>query len=177
MMLAEMAAGSVQGIIARAPDFYGPLVKTSALNSMMLDGMPRGKKPLVILNLNKKHSYIYTPDAGKACALLGTSPTGWGEVWNLPVAQPHLNHQQLLELAAQHLGVPTPKPQVLSKFILRTFGWFNSLVGEMYEMLYQFEYDYQFDSSKFNRAFPAFTATPYANGIAAALDAAKAAAQ
>ena len=45
-------------------------------------------------------------------------------------------------------------------------GWFNPLVGEVYEMLYQNDSPYLFDSSKFERAF-SFSGTPYAEGIRA----------
>ena len=37
--------------------------------------------------------------------------------------------------------------------MVRLIGWFNPLVGEVYEMLYQNDSPYLFDSSKFERAF------------------------
>jgi hypothetical protein len=43
-------------------------------------------------------------------------------------------------------------------------GWFNPLVGESYEMLYQNDAPYLFDSGKFAREF-GFVGTPYAEGI------------
>jgi hypothetical protein len=43
-------------------------------------------------------------------------------------------------------------------------GLFDSNVREMVEMLYQNDYDYLFDSTKFTRAF-GNQATPYAEGI------------
>ena len=45
-------------------------------------------------------------------------------------------------------------------------GRFNPLVGEIYEILYQNDSPYVFDSSKFARAF-SFSGTPYAQGIRA----------
>jgi hypothetical protein len=45
-------------------------------------------------------------------------------------------------------------------------GLFNPPVAESYEMLYQSEFPYLFDSSKFARDF-GFTGTPYAEGIRA----------
>jgi hypothetical protein len=48
--------------------------------------------------------------------------------------------------------------------MVRIFGWFNPMVGEVYEMLYQNDAPYLFDSSKFARTF-GFAGTPYAEGI------------
>ena len=48
--------------------------------------------------------------------------------------------------------------------MLRIAGWFDPLVAQSYEMLYQSEGPYLFDSSKFAREF-GFAGTPYADGI------------
>jgi hypothetical protein len=61
------------------------------------------------------------------------------------------------------LGVAM-KYRVLSRPMIRIAGWFNPLVAESYEMLYQYDSPYLFDSSKFAREF-GFAGTPYADGI------------
>ena len=48
--------------------------------------------------------------------------------------------------------------------MIRIGGWFDPLVAESYEMLYQSESPYLFDSSKFAREF-GFAGTPYVEGI------------
>ena len=48
--------------------------------------------------------------------------------------------------------------------MLRLAGWFDPLVAESYEMLYQSDSPYLFDSSKFYREF-GFRGTPYAEGV------------
>jgi hypothetical protein len=53
--------------------------------------------------------------------------------------------------------------------MLRVAGLFNPLVRESYEMLYQSDAPYLFDSTKFAREF-GFTATPYPEGIRIAAD-------
>jgi len=55
--------------------------------------------------------------------------------------------------------------QVAPRWMLSLLGVFSLLVRENVEMLYQFEYDYRFDSSKLERVF-GLTATPYREGIA-----------
>jgi len=59
-----------------------------------------------------------------------------------------------------------PRYRVLNKLMLRVAGWFNGEIGESYEMLYQSDSPYIFDSSKFANAF-GFSGTPYAEGIRA----------
>jgi hypothetical protein len=48
--------------------------------------------------------------------------------------------------------------------MLKVAGWFDKTVRESYEMLYQSEFEYVFDSSKFARAFHD-PPTSYAEGI------------
>jgi hypothetical protein len=50
--------------------------------------------------------------------------------------------------------------------MIRVFGLFNPVVGELHEMLYQNDSPYLFDSSKYVRAF-GFGGTPYADGMRA----------
>ena len=46
------------------------------------------------------------------------------------------------------------------------FGWFKPVVGEVREMMYQNDWPYLFDSTKFAQAF-GIAGTPYAEGIRA----------
>jgi hypothetical protein len=59
-----------------------------------------------------------------------------------------------------------PKFRLLGRPMVRISGWFNPMVGEVYEMLYQNDAPYLFDSSKYARDF-GFAGTPYAEGIRA----------
>jgi hypothetical protein len=66
-------------------------------------------------------------------------------------------------MAASEFGV-APKYRVLSRPMLRLAGWFNPQVRESYEMLYQSDSPYLFDSTKFARDF-GFAGTPYPEGV------------
>ena len=61
---------------------------------------------------------------------------------------------------------------VLPKWMIRVIGLFVSVIRESVEMLYQYEYDYLLDSSKFEKAFN-FVPTPYEEGIRLMADAMK----
>ncbi len=56
----------------------------------------------------------------------------------------------------------------MPKFGVRILGLFIPVLREFVEMMYQFENDYIFDSSKAEK-FMGTTATPYEEGIAATM--------
>ena len=67
------------------------------------------------------------------------------------------------ELAHKPYGL-----QAAPRWLLTLMGIFVPVVRESLEMLYQFEKDYRFDSSKVERAI-GLTATTYREGLAAPL--------
>jgi hypothetical protein len=66
-------------------------------------------------------------------------------------------------MAAREFGV-RPKYRVLRRPMIRLAGLVDTAVRESYEMLYQNDSPYVFDSSKFATAF-GLGGTPYAEGI------------
>ncbi|MDX9948067.1 MAG: hypothetical protein RBS38_11945, partial [Bacteroidales bacterium] len=57
-----------------------------------------------------------------------------------------------------------PKITVVPKWMLYPLGVFVPVMREMPEMMYQYDRDYYFDSSKFTRRF-GVAATPYEEGV------------
>ena len=57
-----------------------------------------------------------------------------------------------------------PKYFAINKFLLWSYGLFNKVVMGTVEMYYQYNHDYVFDSSKFEKAFN-FTPASYEEGI------------
>jgi len=111
------------------------------------------------------HSYTYTVDAAQALVTLAGSESAWNQTWHVPTAPNPPAAQEFVALAAKEMGVAA-KYRVLNKAMVWIGGRFNPLVGDVYEMLYQNDSPYLFDSSKYARAF-GFTGTPYAEGIRA----------
>jgi hypothetical protein len=70
-------------------------------------------------------------------------------------------------MACEIAGRPY-KIQALPKFGVRLVGLFVPVLREMVEMMYQFENDFIFESTKFEKAFN-IQATSYREGIAATL--------
>ena len=151
MILNEVKTGKLQALIARAADFYGPGISNSVFNEVVVKNLKNGKKANWFCSLNYLHNFTYTPDAALATAILGNTPQAFGEVWHVPTAAP-LTGNEWIEKVAAKLGVK-PKTMVASKFIVKTMGLFNPIMKEFVEMQYQWDRDYNFNSSKFETTF------------------------
>ena len=163
MLMKEAEKGNLQALIARSADFYGPNAGTGVGNVLVIDNYMKGKKAQWMGDVNKKHSFTYTADAGKATALLGNTESAFNQEWLLPTAKDTLTGKEFIELAAK-LAEVDPKYMILKKSMLRMAGLFNGLIRELAEMYYQYQFDYLFDSSKFEKSFD-FQATSYKDGI------------
>ena len=152
-------------LIARCADYYGPGIERNGMvREMIFKNFAAGKKANWLSSLNYKHSVTYTPDAGKATALLGNTEDAYNQVWHLPTAANPLTGRQWIETIAKAMDVE-PKSQLATKFIVRIMGLFIPIMREMPEMLYQYDRDYVFDSSKFENRF-GIHPTSYSDGIA-----------
>jgi nucleoside-diphosphate-sugar epimerase len=162
MVLDEIQTGKLHAIIARAADFYGPGITNSVFNEVVFKNLKGGKKANWFCSLNHLHNFTFTPDAAKATALLGNTESAFNQLWHLPTPAP-INGKEWIEKVAKQLGVEA-KTQVASKFIIQVMGIFNPIMKEFVEMLYQWDRDYNFDSSKFETVFK-MKPTPIDEGI------------
>jgi nucleoside-diphosphate-sugar epimerase len=163
MILDEISKGNLTAIIARAADFYGPNTPLSFVDALVFQKLKAGKKAQWMINDKVKHSFTYTPDAGKATAILGNSDSAYNRVWHLPTDKNALTGKEFIEKAATEFKV-NPNHSVLPKWTLQSAGLFNSIVKESIEMLYQNDSDYLFDSTMFEKTF-SFKPTSYDEGI------------
>ncbi|MFC3559742.1 NAD-dependent epimerase/dehydratase family protein [Pedobacter jamesrossensis] len=161
-LMAESHAGNINVTIARAADFYGADSMNSFFDMMVLDKFAKNGSAQWIGNPKKLHSFTYIEDAGKAMYLLGQSPDSGNQIWHLPTAPP-LKGKELLEMAAKIYDTK-PSYSTINKFMLRLVGLFKKVVAGTVEMYYQYENDYHFDSTKFEKAFN-FKPTSYYDGI------------
>lgn len=167
MLLDEMRSGNLQAMIVRAADFYGPGAENSFPRATVFDRIKAGKGPQWIGNPNAVHTFTYTPDTGSALAMLGRTPEAYGETWHLPTSKEPLTGADFVRLACELAEQPY-KLQAVPRWILKLMGIFMPVLRENEEMMYQFEYDYRFDSSKIETAF-GLQATPYRRGISESL--------
>ncbi len=162
-LMDEVKAGNITAMIARAADFYGPDCKTSFLNTLVFDKMYKKKKGQWLINDDALHSFTFTPDCGEALWQLSNSGNSWNQVWNLPTARPALTGKEIINMAAE-IFEASPKHTVIGKGMVSFLGIFMKIMKEFKEMLYQYQEDYIFDSSKFEKAFN-FKPTTYKEGI------------
>lgn len=164
-LIDEWKAGSLTAMIARAADFYGPGATYGIPNVMVFEPMSKGQKAMCLANDSLPHSYTYTPDAARGLVALAENESAWNQTWHVPTTANPPAGKEFIAMAAKEMGV-APKYRVLSRPMVKIFGWFNPVVGEVREMMYQNDSPYLFDSSKYARAF-GFAGTPYADGIRA----------
>ncbi|GAB3900789.1 SDR family oxidoreductase [Larkinella knui] len=152
MLMREVNQGTLTALIARAADFYGPHNDKSLLVETVVKNYRKGKAANWFARMDKIHTFTYTPDAAKATALLGNTASAYNQVWHLPTDATRLTGQQWIDLFAKAMKVK-PKASVLPTWMIRLIGLFVPLMREFPEMAYQYDRDYFFDSSKFEKAF------------------------
>ena len=161
-------SGALKGMIVRSADFYGPGAVSSVTDATVISRLKSGKTPRWIGNANAVHTFTYTPDAGRTLAVLGNTASAYGHVWHAATSPELMTGERFVRMSCDALGRPYHL-QVAPRWMLTVAGVFVPLLRENMEMLYQFEFDYCFDSSKIERTF-GLTATPYVTGIAATVE-------
>ncbi len=163
MIMDEVKAGKLMALIARSADFYGPGNEKSFVTEMVYKNFLKGIRANWFINPDKKHSFTYTPDAAKATAMLGNTEDAYNTVWHLPTDKNTLTGREFIKLFAQEMKVAN-KVFVMPAWLIRVIGTFIPIMKEMPEMMYQYDRDYFFDSSKFEKRFK-FIPTTYSEGI------------
>lgn len=163
-LLDEMRAGTIEALIGRAPEFYGPGKTQSLTNSAVFDRIRAGRRPFVPLSARTRRSLIWTPDASRALALLGITPDAYGQTWHLPIDPDRRTYAELIGIASEvtgrRIGYTT-----LPRWVFRAAGLLNPSVRESEELLPRYAQDNLFDASTFAGRFPDFAVTTYREGI------------
>jgi nucleoside-diphosphate-sugar epimerase len=159
MIMQQTEKGRLTALIARAADFYGPDNKNSALTLMVAANLMKGKKAQVLGDTDRIHTYTYTPDAAKATAILGNTPDAYNQEWHVPTTKEKLTTWRWIELIAKELTIEA-KIQKVPTWMIYLLGIFVPIMREFPEMLYQYEQDYIFDSSKFEKRFGIAATSP-----------------
>jgi nucleoside-diphosphate-sugar epimerase len=170
-LLAEIKAGNLTAMIARSADFYGPSARTSVANMLVFNKMAAGATAAWLVDDSVPHSFTFTPDAAKSLALLAAAESAWNQTWHVPTASNPPTGKQFIHMAAKEFGIK-PDYRILGRPLIKIAGWFDSDIRESYEMLYQNDAEYLFDSTKYSSAF-GVEPTAYADGIACTATASK----
>jgi nucleoside-diphosphate-sugar epimerase len=163
MLMDEVKAGKLMALIARSADFYGPGSEKSFVTEMVYKNLKKRKKANWFMDADKKHSFTYTPDAARATALLGNTPDAYNQVWHLPTDNNTLTGREFISLFATEMNCSN-KVTVMPMWLIKVLGVFIPVLREMPEMMYQYNRNYFFDSSKFGKRFN-FRTTTYQEGV------------
>jgi nucleoside-diphosphate-sugar epimerase len=164
------AAGKIHGTVLRLPDFYGPGVDKSFLQSIFV-AAANGGRAQVIGPIDKPHEFIYVPDVGPVVVALADEPRAYGRVWHL--AGPGTITVREVAQKAFALTGRKPKLMTASKTMLRLVGLFSPLMRELVEMHYLVTDPVVLDDSALRALLGNIHKTSYDEGIRQSVEAAK----
>lgn len=153
LILKNINENNLQAIIARAPDFFGGTSRAnSIIMNLVYDRFIKGKKAQWFCNAEKVHSYGYVPELAKGTAMLGNTEQAYNQIWNLPTDPLKITGKEWIQLFAHEMKCE-PKYSIVPNWLIKGLGIFVPMMAEIAEMNYQYDRDYYFDSSKFNKFF------------------------
>ena len=150
-LMAAHQAGKVQVVTGRASDFFGSHVLQSAMGERVFGYALEGKSPQLLGNPDKRHTQTYMKDIGKALVMLAQADDAYGQAWHIPSPRT-VTQKEFVDLIGRELGTDL-KVSIPPKVIVRMLGMVVKPLGEMVEMLYEFEDDFIVDASKFEARF------------------------
>ncbi len=165
-LLGAHAAGTVRVAIARASDFYGPRVLVSALGERVFPAALAGRAAQVLGDPAQPHAYTYVPDFARAVITLADHDDAFGQAWHVPNA-PARSTREVVE-AVFRLAGTRPRVSALPAWLVGLLRPFVPVMGELAEMMFQWQRPYLVDHSKYARRFGDH-ATPLEQGLAATL--------
>jgi nucleoside-diphosphate-sugar epimerase len=166
LVMEAHAAGAIQGMIVRLPDFYGPHADLSLANPMFRAALA-GKTANWVGPENSPHEFVYVPDTGPVIVDLASRADTYGEAWNFGGAAT-INTLDFLTRIYRAVG-RAPKYRTVGAGMLKFLGWFNPTMREVVEMLYLQETPVILDDRKLLAKLPVHK-TPYDDGIRQTLE-------
>ncbi|UXV35006.1 NAD-dependent epimerase/dehydratase family protein [Staphylococcus sp. IVB6181] len=163
MVLEAIEDKTIEAVIGRAPEFYGPDRTQSITNTLVFNRIKANKKPIIPVSASVLRTLIWTPDASRALALLGNTPDAYGQTWHLPTDK-SITYKTLIEITEAVTG-QTIKYMILPIGVFKFGSFFNNQVKELMELLPRYKYDNIFSSQKFKQRFPEFKVTTFKEGI------------
>lgn len=164
MLINEINQKTIEAVICRAPEFYGPNKTQSITNTLIFENIQQNKKLKVPLKDNTKRTLIWTPDASRAMALIGNTPKAYNQTWHLPCDDNRPTYKELINLTSKIFRQEV-EYSVVKMWQFNLGSLFNKKLKELLELLPRYKYDNIFSSDKFKRQFPDFKITSFENGI------------
>jgi nucleoside-diphosphate-sugar epimerase len=165
-LLEAHATGSVEVVIGRASDYFGPRGGAqSNLGDRVFPAAIRGRRATVLGDPDQPHTYTFIPDIGEGLVVLGEHPSATGRAWHLPNDPKTRTTRQLVAEVYRQCGHPRATLWELPRPVIRALGLVNPTLHEIVEMSYQFEEPFVVDSTPMALQLGA-TATPLDEALA-----------
>jgi nucleoside-diphosphate-sugar epimerase len=171
LLLETDAAGKIRGTVLRLPDFYGPRLKNSFLDSVFTAAASGGTANL-IAPIDRPHQFVFVPDVGPVVLDLLRHPEAHGHWWHL-AGDGTPSFQEVVAMVSEMAG-KSVKTRALGTGMLRVFGLFQPIVRELVEMNYLLVDPFIMDDSALNALLDGVKKTPLREGLRQSLDAARA---
>jgi nucleoside-diphosphate-sugar epimerase len=166
IVLGAHAAGGLQSLIVRLPDFYGPNADVGLANPIFHAAL-QGKTANWVGPVNTLHEFVFVPDTGPVIADLASRDECFGEAWNFG-GPGVINTMDFITRIYRAVG-RSPKYRTVGAAMLKLLGLFNPTMREVVEMLYLQETPVILDDSKLLAKFPV-KKTSYDEGIEKTLE-------
>ena len=153
--------------ILHLPDFYGPQVHVSTLQSALQEAVA-GKTMNWIGRADIAREYIYVPDAMRIVAAIGQRAEAFGAHWCLPGGGP-LTGRQVADIVSRHLDRPANlRPAGI--FTLRLVSLFNKDLRGFMQVAPEYMKSVSYDARKLEALLGPPAMTDYATGVGRTLD-------
>lgn len=164
--------GDVQAVSGRASDYFGPRGTETYFADRFWKPALRGRPAEFVPNPDTPHTYHFIPDVAEGLAQLGAAPEeAFGGPWMLPCNPADTTRAFVGRLAAALGESITIKG--MPKVVFKALSLVMPIVGEVEEMLHQWEVPFKVDDSRFRSRF-GWGATDPAVAAAATVDWARA---
>jgi nucleoside-diphosphate-sugar epimerase len=170
LLLEADAAGKIRGIVLRLPDFYGPRVKNSFLDSVFTAAAKGGTANL-IAPIDRPHQFVYVPDVGPVVLDLLRHPEAHGRWWHL-AGDGTASVQEIVAMVDQLAGKPL-KTRAVGLGMLRAIGLFQPVMRELVEMNYLLTDPFILDDSALRALLSDVKKTPLQEGLRQSVEAAR----
>lgn len=144
--------GDVRAVSGRASDYYGPRGVGTHFGGGFWRPALDGKRAGFLPDADTPHSYHYIPDVGRALSELGRAGEDvLGRPWILPCAPAEPTRaligrfERVLKQPIELRGLPRPMVKLL--------GLFMPMLGEIGEMLHQWDAPFVVDDRRFRERF------------------------
>ncbi|SDF51008.1 Nucleoside-diphosphate-sugar epimerase [Fontibacillus panacisegetis] len=155
---------SVQKMIVRLPDYYGPTANQASYLGTTMEAIAAGKTATFIGNMHIPREYIYLPDAAKMIVELADRDHAYGQNWHIP-GSGIISGKEIVRIAQQAASGASKPVLPMGRLSLSLIGLFVPVMKEVVEMLYLTEEPFVLSGEKYERLIGPIPATSFQDGI------------